>query len=73
MMKLLIVGLALIGAGLALILFTDFNPGPLFIIGVVCTLAAVVEGAGLRDRGAAGSASDTTDAVDLVNDIRRHH
>jgi hypothetical protein len=45
MMKLLIAGLALIGLGLGLVVFTHHNPALLFILGVVCAFVAVLHGA----------------------------
>ena len=42
MMKLLLVGLGLIGVGLGLVVFTHHNPALLFTLGVICALVAVL-------------------------------
>ena len=66
-MKLLIAGLALIAAGLGLVLFTYLNPAALFIGGIACTFLGIISLLRLSyGLGAGVSASDTTDAVDLV-------
>ena len=66
-MKLLAAGLALIATGLALVVFTDLNPAALFIGGTACTFLGVINFLSLLyGFGAGTSASDTTDAVDLV-------
>jgi hypothetical protein len=71
MMKLLIAGLALIAAGLGLVVFTDHNPATLFIGGVVCSFIAVVHGAtpsfGRGQAVSADSASDGLSLSDLHN------
>ena len=65
-MKLLAAGLALIATGLALVLFTYVNPTALFIVGIVCTFLGVINLLSLSYGLGAGSASDTTDAVNLT-------
>ena len=66
-MKLLAAGLALIATGLGLVLFTDLNPAALFIGGIACTFLGVINLLSLSyGFGAGASASDTSDAVDLV-------
>ena len=71
-MKLLGVGLALIGTGLALVLFTYVDPTALFIIGIVCTFLGVINLLSLSYGLGAGTASDTTDAVNLTLASDRH-
>lgn len=67
-MKLLIAGLALIGLGLALVLFTDLNPATPFIAGVACTFLGVIDGIRIgSDRGPAVSAGDPDEAFYLSN------
>jgi hypothetical protein len=66
-MKLLAAGLALIATGLALVVLTDLNPAALFIGGIACTFLGIISLLRLLSGlGAGTSASDTTDAVDLV-------
>jgi len=73
-MKLLIAGLGLIGLGFALVLFTDLNPATPFIAGAISTFLGVIDGIRVGpDRGRAVSAGDTSDAVDLIRDVRNHH
>jgi hypothetical protein len=68
MMKLLVAGLALIAAGLALVLFTDLNPAMLLIAGVVCAFIAVIRGAApFPDRGPVVPAGALSDAESLSN------
>jgi hypothetical protein len=71
MSKLLIAGLALIGLGLGLAVFTDANPAMLFIGGVACAgiaLIHAVSGAGSRQGGwadPAGEAGGMTNSGDF--------
>ena len=66
-MKLLITGVSLILLGTGLAVFTDLNPAALFIAGVVCTFLGAISLLRLSyGLGAGVSASDATDAVDLV-------
>jgi hypothetical protein len=53
MMKLLIVGLALIAFGLGLVLFTDLNPAIPFIAGITTAFVAVIRGADVTGHGSA--------------------
>jgi hypothetical protein len=72
-MKLLIAGLGLIGLGLALVLFTDLNPTTPFIAGAISTFLGVIDGIRVgTDHGPPVSASDTSNAVDLIRDVRNH-
>ena len=63
MMKLLIAGLAMIGLGLGLVVFTHHNPALLFIIGVVCAFIAVLHGAMPASEGHAVSAGSDAHGV----------
>jgi hypothetical protein len=63
MMKLLLVGLGIIGVGLGLVVFTHHNPALLFILGVVCAFVAVLHGSMPSPEGGAVSA-----ASDLYGD-----
>jgi 1,4-dihydroxy-2-naphthoate octaprenyltransferase len=63
MMKLLIAGLALIGLGLGLVLFTTRNPALLFIIGVICSFMAVLHGSMPPAMGNAVSAGSDAHGV----------
>jgi|tagenome__1003787_1003787.scaffolds.fasta_scaffold15472062_2 membrane-bound ClpP family serine protease len=64
-MKLLIAGLALIAAGLGLVLFTYLSPAVLFIAGAVCTFLGVINLLSVSYGLGAGVSSDATDAIDL--------
>jgi uncharacterized membrane protein YbhN (UPF0104 family) len=67
-MKLLLAGLALLSAGLGIALFTNYDPATLFIVGVICTAIAVIEGVRpADDRGRAVSAGDASEASSLAN------
>ena len=64
MMKLLLVGLGLIGVGLGLVVFTHHNPALLFIAGIICAFIAVLHGSMPRyDRGPAVSAGDDVSSI----------
>jgi hypothetical protein len=63
MMKLLIAGLALIGLGLGLVVFTHHNPALLFIIGVACAFIAVLHGTMPAPEGQAVSAGSDAHGV----------
>jgi hypothetical protein len=65
MMKLLIAGLALIGLGLGLVLFTNLNPALLFILGVGCSFIAVLHGSMPASEGDAVSTG--SDAHGVLN------
>ena len=65
-MTLLAVGLALLAAAFAA-LFADLNPSTLYIAGIACTFLGALHLLSLAyGFGAGGSASVTSDAVDLV-------
>ena len=64
-MKLLIAGLALIAAGLGLVLFTWHDPTALFIGGVICTFLGLINLLSFSYKLGDGATSDTKDAVDL--------
>jgi len=64
-MKLLILGIALLAAALAMLIFTYLDPTTLFIAGAVCTFLAIINAIAVGpDQGSA--ASDTSDAKDLL-------
>ncbi len=66
-MKLLLLGLALLAGALAMLIFSNLNPSTLVIAGAVCTFLGVINLVSLLSGlGAGVSASDTTDAVNLV-------
>jgi hypothetical protein len=66
MMKLLLVGLGMIGLGLGLVVFTYYDPTFLFILGVLCAFIAVLHGS--MPRSAAGDAvSVGSDAQGLLD------
>jgi hypothetical protein len=66
-MKLLAVGLILLAAAFAA-LFADLDPTTLFIGGIACTFLGAIHLLSLSyGLGAGASASDTSDAIDLVN------
>jgi hypothetical protein len=65
-MKLLAVGLVLLAAAFAA-LFADLDPTPLFIGGIACTFLGAIHFLSLSyGLGAGVSASDASNAVDLV-------
>jgi hypothetical protein len=72
-MKLLLAGLALLSAGLGIVLFTDYDPATLFIAGAACTFLGLINLLTPPDRGRGGSASDTSDARSLIRDFRNHY
>ena len=66
-MKLLAAGVVLSRPHLRA-LFTDLNPAALFIAGIACTFLGAISLLSLSyGLGAGVSASDTSEAVDLVN------
>jgi hypothetical protein len=72
-MKLLLAGLALLSAGLGIVLFTYYDPATLFIAGAVCTFLGIINLLSLSyGLGAGVSANDTSDAKQLIRDIRNH-
>jgi len=71
-MRLLLAGLALLSAGLGIILFTYYDPAALFVGGGICAFLGFINLLTPLDRGRGGSASDTSDARSLIRDIRNH-
>jgi hypothetical protein len=71
-MKLLLAGLALLSAGLGIVLFTYYDPATLFILGGVCTFLGFINLLTPPGRGAPVSAGETGDMVDLTRDVRSH-
>jgi hypothetical protein len=72
-MKLLLAGLALLSAGLGIVLFTNYDPATLFIGGGVCAFLGFINLLTPPDRGPPVSAGDTSDAEYLIRDVRNHH
>ena len=72
-MKLLLAGLALLSAGLGIVVFTYYDPAPLFIGGGVCTFLGFINLLTPPGRGPSVSAGDTGDMVDLTRDVRNHY
>jgi hypothetical protein len=66
-MKLLAIGLVLLAAAFALLLFTYLDPATLFIGGAVCTFLGVIDLIARPGTGAAVSASDMSEANSLAN------
>ena len=66
-MKLLYAGLVLLGAAIAIILFTDLDPATPFIGGTVCTLLGVIDLIARPDSRPAASAGDVNEAHSLAN------
>ena len=66
-MKLLYAGLVLLGAAIAIILFTDLDPATPFIGGTVCTLIGVIDLIARPDSRPAASAGDPSEANYLAN------
>jgi hypothetical protein len=72
MMKLLIAGLAMIGLGLGLVVFTYYDPTLLFIFGVICSFIAVLHGSmPASDGRAVSGGTDLSAATDLYLDSER--
>jgi hypothetical protein len=64
MMKLLLLGLGMIGLGLGLVVFTHHNPVLLFVFGVICAFIAVLHGSmPTDDRGPAVSVGDDVSSL----------
>ena len=70
-MKLLVIGLGILAAGLGMVLFTDLNTAPVFIIGVVTTFIAIVRAVAPADRGSGSAGSDLHDARNLTDAMDR--
>ena len=69
-MKLLLAGLALLAAGLAIVLFTNYDPATPFIGGAACLFLGIIDL--LRPSGGRDApASDTSDAINLFRDHQR--
>ena len=71
-MRILIAGLIMLATGLGLVLFTNYDPATLFIGGGVCTFLGFINLLTPPDRGPPVSAGDTSDAVNLIRDVRNH-
>jgi len=72
-MKLLLAGLALLSAGLGIVLFTNYDPATLLVGGGICTFLGFIDLLTPPDRGAPISTGDASDAMDLIRDVRNHH
>ena len=72
-MKLLIVGVVLLAGAIAVLMFSDLDPATLFVGGGVCTFLGFINLLTPPDRGRPVSAGDTSDAVNLIRDVRNHY